>query len=443
MCVRLIKCMAVLGGYLISGLVQSLPLTLDQEVSFISGVNVNDDQTRFQKNQGQFSQAVAADFGEAFSLVSIYRLRLQNESGLRPVDKDNRAYSEISAPWQINDSSELEWRELYLETFWGDHFFSLGKQQIVWGKTDGLKLLDVVNPQSFLEFVLEDFDESRIPVWAINAEFAVGESTLQLIGTFDSTVHVLPSAEGRYAFTTPRFLPTFTEGLPIDVQNTDYPSNTLGNSDYGLRWTSFVSGWDFSLNYFNKIEDFPVFRRTITEQEKTGRVVLQTDYERTQIVGGSGSTAISDFTLRSEVAYFTNKSYLNDSALESDGLSVSDELNIALGIDWFGISNSLISAQVFVSEVVDYTKGITRPRLDLTSTLLLEKRWFNETLSSEVMLISNFNDGDGLIRSRLDYAIFDGAELWVGLDVFYGDKEGLYGEFDENDRLELGLLYTF
>jgi len=52
---------------------------------------------------------------------------------------------------------EAELREFYLETDWGKSYFTFGKQQVVWGKADGLKVLDVVNPQSFREFILEDF----------------------------------------------------------------------------------------------------------------------------------------------------------------------------------------------------------------------------------------------------------------------------------------------
>jgi len=43
----------------------------------------------------------------------------------------------------------------------------LGKQQIVWGETDGLKLLDVMNPQNFREFILDEFEDSRLPLWSV------------------------------------------------------------------------------------------------------------------------------------------------------------------------------------------------------------------------------------------------------------------------------------
>jgi hypothetical protein len=52
-------------------------------------------------------------------------------------------------PGQIGQEQEAGLRELYLEAEWGRSYLTLGKQQVVWGKADGLKVLDVVNPQSF------------------------------------------------------------------------------------------------------------------------------------------------------------------------------------------------------------------------------------------------------------------------------------------------------
>ncbi len=59
---------------------------------------------------------------------------------------------------------EAELREFYMEADWGKSYFTFGKQQVVWGKAGRLKVLDVVNSQSFQELYLEDFDNSRIPL---------------------------------------------------------------------------------------------------------------------------------------------------------------------------------------------------------------------------------------------------------------------------------------
>jgi hypothetical protein len=78
-------------------------------------------------------------------------------------------------------------KELYLDTsipLFDDEGIAmrLGKQQVVWGTADGIKLLDIINPTDFREFVQNTFEDSRIPVWMLNLERNIGDNgNMQLI----------------------------------------------------------------------------------------------------------------------------------------------------------------------------------------------------------------------------------------------------------------------
>jgi len=61
-------------------------------------------------------------------------------------------------------------REAYMDTTVGDWNLRLGKQQVVWGTADGMKLLDMINPTDYSEMAQNQMEDSRIPVWMINAE---------------------------------------------------------------------------------------------------------------------------------------------------------------------------------------------------------------------------------------------------------------------------------
>jgi hypothetical protein len=61
-------------------------------------------------------------------------------------------------------------REFYFDTMAGGWSLRLGKQQVVWGTADGIKLLDIINPTDFRELNQNVSEDSRIPVWMINAE---------------------------------------------------------------------------------------------------------------------------------------------------------------------------------------------------------------------------------------------------------------------------------
>jgi hypothetical protein len=61
-------------------------------------------------------------------------------------------------------------REAYIDTEVKDFSIRAGKQQVVWGTADGMKLLDVINPTDYSEMAQNQMEDSRIPVWMLNAE---------------------------------------------------------------------------------------------------------------------------------------------------------------------------------------------------------------------------------------------------------------------------------
>ena len=61
-------------------------------------------------------------------------------------------------------------REAYIDTETNGVSIRAGKQQVVWGTADGMKLLDAINPTDYSEMAQNQMEDSRIPVWMINAE---------------------------------------------------------------------------------------------------------------------------------------------------------------------------------------------------------------------------------------------------------------------------------
>ncbi len=61
-------------------------------------------------------------------------------------------------------------REAYIDTEYKDWSIRAGKQQVVWGTADGMKLLDTINPTDYSEMAQNQMEDSRITTWMLNAE---------------------------------------------------------------------------------------------------------------------------------------------------------------------------------------------------------------------------------------------------------------------------------
>jgi len=124
--------------------------TIDQQLAF----NTDDGST--QKFETTIEPHWDMDLSPKTRLTAIGRIRLDTEVDLGFEGS--------------NSHVDLELRELYIDTELAGAYWRLGKQQIVWGQADGLRVLDVINPLDFREFILPKFEDHRIPLWTANIE---------------------------------------------------------------------------------------------------------------------------------------------------------------------------------------------------------------------------------------------------------------------------------
>ncbi len=377
--------------------------------------------------------------GEDSYLTAIGRLRLDGERRLQRSSDRADSFSTINGPTLVGDHGDLSLRELYLDTEWAGAVWRLGKQQVVWGEADGLKVLDKVNPQSFREFILDEFDDSRIPTWMINGELPLGgDSSLQLLWIPDTSYHELAEAGTDFTFTQPALVPQLPAGLTLRMQPARVPDDPLKDSELGLRYTAFAGGWDITLNYLYHYNDVPVLFRDLDGTTLT----LRPEYKRSHLLGGTLSNAFGDLTLRAELG-LNSDSYFISGDLSRRGIARSAELSSVIGLDWHGFSDTLLSGQWFQSYLPDYDSDIVRDRSEHTLSLLYERTFANDTWTFRTLALHSLNEGDGLIRPKLSYNIESNLNIWLGADLFYGSREGLYGQFRDNDRLLIGLELGF
>jgi hypothetical protein len=213
------------------------------------------------------------------------------------------------------------------------------------------------------------------------------------------------------------------------------PDRFFKNSDAGTRLTAFLGGWDLSLNYLYHYHDQAVLYR----QEDESGFTIRPEYERTHLIGTSFSNAFGDLTLRGEVGYSTNRYFVTDDQLDSDGIYETGELRYVIGLDYTYDADLLVSGQMFQSILDDHASGSRRDQTENQFTLLVKKDFLNDTLTLEMLAVHDLNESDGVVQLDINYQLTSNIELSTGFDLFYGTPDGLFGQFDQRDRLTLGV----
>lgn len=400
---------------------------------------------RLQKSQNRAELEVELRISDALAARGLGRVlwdpvaRLVGDDpdfGQRPVDR-----------WQVGGSRELEaeLRELHLD--WTGRIgparldLRLGKQQVVWGQSFGLRVLDLVNAQDLREFILDDFVDARTPVWGARAELFAGDVALQALVFPDFEPDALPDNESEFSLDPELrgLLPGLAAApgtaplalLDDDERPHDWRASSTG---FGLRAGTVLRGVDLALHYWDRLDARGVFRRRVTPLDlgpgpPLPLNVLRREHERVRSLGLSFSTTRGDFTLWGEGAVSTGRAYVVNDLSDADGSVRRPDLEYALGLDWTGWQPLFLNVQWihFVRFGSDARIELERSR-ELVS-LLLRFDLMAERVLPQLFVLVGLDEGETLIRPSIEWRATDRLSLTLGADLFTGPREGLLGQY--------------
>lgn len=376
--------------------------------------------------------------GEWSRFVGSARVRWDGEDQLEPGRPDTGTYSSASEPWVIGTSTVAELRDVYFEVGWSRGQVRIGKQQIAWGALDGLKILDTLNPQSFREFTLNDFGDSRIGLWSAYVDASLGHWRAELAWIPDTTGHDVPGTGAWFELTAPRFRYGAAPGAPSLPTVTTRPGSGPGESSVGLRLSRLLGGWDLGVIAVSGY-DFEPLGRVIASSSGP---LLERYYERRELLGLSVATSTGSVAFRSELAFRPDR-YFNLREGEMLTAAQLDQYTAGVGLDIQGPFDTFINLQLVLDHVQSAPPGLVRPARDRLVTALVRRTFAYETIVAELRWYGDTGQGDGLVRGALSYAVNDEITVKLGFDAFHGGVDGLFGQFADRDRITLSLECFF
>lgn len=345
---------------------------------------------------------------------------------VRPCDVDSRGcrdfggygnqkLSELESP-EFN--SRLDFiRELYAKKTFGldngkELFLKIGKQQVVWGRTDLFRVLDVINPVDFSRNnIYDELSDIRIPMWIAQAEYRMGASetmqdrNFQLVWNFDKfrannlgqcgTPNVILDAGCFFRgmanlwdnggtvsnFAAGGTVATDFGANQIGIRNVHLPEWSFKNTQLGAKYEGVtMNGLSFSLNALTYRSQLPSLRsingsgtvnpftggngNVIPPNAGTpvaGLIAFDMHFPRVNLVGGSMDFQVpsAGAAVRVEAAYTTGEEFANTA--RSGLYSKNDVFRSVIGIDRptfvpfiSETSATLFSAQLFYQHIFNH-----------------------------------------------------------------------------------------
>jgi hypothetical protein len=419
----------------------------------------------------------------------------------RPCNIDSRGCIDDYMDDSLNELRYMEFndeldfiRELYLDATiafdsGSELGFRIGRQQVVWGRTDLFRVLDVVNPVDFSRHnIFDELEDIRIPLGILNVEYRMGPAgpfedlNLQGIWKFEDfrPNHLGQGGEPYAILGAGNFFRAMNNcwdngctvwNFPVTGVAVDFPKHSLGirqanvpdfgdEQDIGFRLEGVLKGVGFSLNYLRYTSQMPSLRGGIDSdnpftpgvesQFHPYALAFDIDFPRLTMVGASADFYIEGLksAFRVEISHTSGEEFPN--TLEERLFSESDVVRWVIGIDrptFIPFLNKnrayLLSLQVFGQHLLDHELqrvnaqgvptisdvGMVDWKNNYIATFLFQGNYLNDRLTPQILSAWDFKAGSGAIVPSIDWKINNSWRLTAAFNFKVGDGAQA---FDDN-----------
>jgi len=328
--------------------------------------------------------------------------------------------------------SEFQWREVFVDVPLGNMELRLGRQHIVWGEMVGLFFADVVSAKDTREFFNPEFDQLRIPQWAARAEYFLGNVHAEVVWIPYVSVDNIGRFGGDY-YPVQAEIP----GLSAVYNDQVRPDRKLSNSNYGLRVSTLVKGWDLSAFYYRSLDVNPTFARQIVGST----AVYTPEHDWIHQYGSTLSKDFGSVLLRAE-GVLTLDRRVPTSLPTADGLVKQNMVDYAVGLDFPLENEARFNVQYFERYHNDRPPELLASKRENGMSLLYHHK-FGERVEGEVLWVQSLVRNDYMFRPKVIWRVQSNLRAMFGADLFGGNSNGFFGRYGESDRYYGEMRYSF
>lgn len=301
-----------------------------------------------------------------------------------------------------------------------------GRQIVVWGNLDNIRVTDILNPLNLREIGVTDIEDRRLPVTMLKIDAYIFNWTLSGMAIPEIRFNKNPEYGSDFY---PADLPPVHEETPEDG---------FEHMEYALSASGVFSGWDVAFYWADVYSDASHLERL------PGVFQVELVHAQLNLYGVAVDVVIGNWLLKAEVAHITGLKYFNTA---DETFSRTD---VGAGIEFSGFSETILGLEVVQRHIHDYEDVLENEpdnleKISTQSAVMLTKTWLNKTLSLTILASAfgtDFKKGS-LQRYELAYDISDGLLVKGGLAVYQSGSTTGFNNIGDNDRLFLEFKYSF
>ncbi len=304
----------------------------------------------------------------------------------------------------------------------------IGRQIVVWGPLDNLRVVDTLNPLDLRVPGLTDIEDLRMPVTMLKLDYYLGDWNLSAMSIPEARFDETPVFGSD-------FYPGDSPAPPMDE-----PDDGFDSAQWAASLTGVFSGWDLGFYGANIFCD-RAYLRSVGSGASARLVGKRT---RVRMAGASTAIAAGDWLFKGETAYLDGLKFTNSPDEEYS------RVDVGLGVEFSGFDETTISMEALNRHIFDYEDELKQsPDETRENTFQWSFRFSrdfrNDTLTLTLMAAAlGIAAEDGAYqRLEAEYDITDAVSVRGGAIFYQSGDIGLFREAGGNDRLFLVLMHWF
>jgi len=340
--------------------------------------------------------------------------------------------------------TQLRFDDVYLQgRLSRDVDLKVGRQIVVWGKSDSIRITDVINPLDNRLPGMTDIEDLRLSTTMAKLDYYIGSWNLSVMAIGESRVFIEAAPRSEF-FPVDKIFRSAPDPF-IELEN---PEISWDNMQYAFAANGVFSGWDLS---FYGADVFDSKWHIEGNLPNAVRAV-----SKIQMLGSAINIVSGPWLLKSEIAYVNGIKYN----------STQDEkqrLDALLGLEYMGVKDTVLSLEIANKHIFNYESqmsglpAVSIPPVvpdyteeDEVQTAMRVTRSFENDSINATLLLSMFGHNweyGGFFRASVEYDVMDAVVANFGvidyLDAAQADKKPMMGAISDNDRVFADITYSF
>lgn len=322
---------------------------------------------------------------------------------------------------------ETELREAYISgSILPNLDIKIGRQIIVWGFADYIRVVDVLNPLDNRQPGLIDIEDLRLPIAMSKVDYYYKNWSFMGVAVHEVEFNKDPLFNSDF-FPADRMPP-----------HEDIPATNLRNTEFGIAITGAFNGWDIGFYFAHMYDDLMSLDAGELRNLELNHSVIN--------MGGIGfNYVIGNWFLRAEAALLDGFEFAH---LPDETRS---RLDAMIGFDYVGFRDTTITLEAvhrhinnFESELKDFPdyalEDLTQYVMTYSRDFLRERLHFGAQFS---FFGSRGHQGN-IQRYSIDYDLYDAVSANFGVLTFHSGSDFFITKaFEDNDRIFFGAKYSF